>query len=1015
MKQILIIFLSFAVSFFAEDRLAFNRDIRPILSDNCFSCHGPDSHGRKADLRLDTREGATTVNDGVRAIVPGDPEASEALARLLTDDPDDKMPPPEHEKHLDAAEIATIRRWIKEGAEYESHWAFIAPTRPEPPKVADKTWHTNPVDRFVYSAVAGKGLKPAASADPVTLVRRLHFDLTGLPPEPEVVDAFVADPSQGAYAKLVDKLLGSPHYGERMTSYWLDLVRFADTQGFHSDDQQNIFPYRDYVIKAFNSNMTFDRFTTEQLAGDMLENATIMQKVASGYNRLNQVTGEGGAQAGEYLVKYQSDRVRTTSEVWLGSTLGCAECHDHKFDPFTTEDFYRFSAIFADLDQVGVYSGNARSTGNYPPMIDVPQTDETEKLAELDQKLAALNAERDKILDTLTAKIKVPKATEWQLLMPKTAKSSGQSTLKILPDGSVLSTGKKTKNQNYTVTVTVEHDKLGALRLEILPHDSFPGFSRGNGNAVITGFEVYAVKGGKDRRLKLASAEASETRGKHWPAGDVIDNNSKSGWAAYKDDGKQKSSRLLVFRLAAAETLTGVDTLKVVLRHEAARDFHNTGRFKLTLADHPGAVMKGEAGDAALAKAITTPAAKRTADQKRRVRAHIAAGNPKEISDVNKHIKAAEDSKAKLQKTSANTMVSRSVKPRMIRILPRGDWLDNSGKEVQPGVPAFLPQPEGVGDRRFTRKDLADWILDDANPLTARVFVNRLWYLFFGNGISNVLNDLGSQGEWPQHPELLDWLAVEFRESGWDIQHVIRLLVTSRAYQTSSKPTTAQLAADPLNRLHARQARHRLQAEFVRDNALAISGLLVRDIGGRSVKPYQPAGYWSDSYKSVGRPHKYVQDHGDQLYRRGIYTFWKRTFLHPSLMAFDAPNREECQARRPISNTPLQALVLLNDPTYVEAARAFAVNAMKEPGSDSARIKWIVRRAVGRAPTSAESAVLTGLLKEKRARYKDGDDAAALGGVGEYAAPDGVDVAELAAWTSVTRTVLNLHETVTRE
>lgn len=770
----------------AEDKLIFNRDIRPILSDKCFACHGPNADSREADLRLDVRASAVSDRDGVRAIIPGDAGESELLLRILSED--DRMPPPEGEKHLDPSEIATIREWIEQGAEYQMHWAFIAPSRPEVPNPPNTA---NPIDRFIFANLEAHDTEPSSPADPATLVRRLYFDLTGLPPSPEEIDAYAKDPSASAYGALVDSLLDSPHYGERMASYWLDLVRFADTQGFHSDDQQHIFPYRDYVISAFNSNMGFDRFTTEQLAGDLLENATLQQQIASGYNRLNQVTGEGGAQAGEYLVKYTADRIRTTSEVWLGATLGCAECHDHKFDPYTAGDFYRFGAFFADLEQVGVYSGNARSTGNYPPMLALPRVEQTDQITAVDERIAALKVER-------------------------------------------------------------------------------------------------------------ASPNIAD--------------------------------------------------------------------------------------------------------------------NPDELKALDKKIKAAENERRVLDMSIIKTMVSRAVKPRVMRILPRGDWLDSSGEIVEPGVPHFLTQPKQQKGQRLTRLDLAKWMLDDSNPLTARVFVNRLWYLYFGQGLSNVLNDLGSQGEWPRHPELLDWLAVEFRESGWDIKHLIRLMVSSQAYQLSSTPTSVQLAKDPLNRLHARQARFRLQAEFVRDNALAISGLLVRDPGGRSVKPYQPIGYWSDSYKSVGNPHKYVASRGDDLYRRGLYTFWKRSFLHPSLLAFDAPNREACEARRPISNTPLQALVLLNDPTYVEAARAFAVRAMLQTeASPSERITWIIRQAVGRRPQTGEVAALSELYKDKLARYQlNVADAEALAGIGEYRVPANISLVELAAWTAVTRVVLNLHETITR-
>ncbi len=1000
----------------AAQPVSFNEDIRPILSDKCFACHGPDAESRKGRLRLDTRDGAIRVRRGRTAITPGDLEQSELVERILTDDPDDLMPPVETEKHLSAQEKAILLRWIEEGAEYQDHWAYRVPEKTAPPEVADGAWMNSPVDRFLRANWKRVELEPAGLADPVTLVRRLHFDLIGLPPAPEVIEAYASDPSEANYTQLVDELLQSEHYGERMASYWLDLVRYADTMGYHSDDEQKIFPYRDYVISAFNGNMGFDQFTREQLAGDLLENASLQQQVASGYNRLNQVTGEGGAQPGEYIAKYMADRIRTTSEVWLGATLGCAECHDHKYDPFTARDFYQFGAFFADLEEVGVYSGGARSTGNYPPTVNVPQPGEEERAAELADHVQSLIAERKQHFAHLIETVKVPEPSDWELCVPSQATSSGASDLKLLQDGSVLSTGERAQNQNYSVVFEAKEGLLGSLRLELLPDESFKGLSRGNGNAVLSGFEVRVLGTEGERSLQLASVEAdAETRGVWHPQG-VLDADPLTGWAASKDEGPMQTPRSLLFRLAQPEALGPLDSLQVSLRHEADREFHNIGRFRLSRSMRLDAPMAGGLWDEDLRIAIETPASSREREQTQRVQAFVLANAPASLTELDQAIATAESAAKQFEVTRSKTMISRTVDPRVTRLLHRGDWLDGDGEVLEPGVPHFLPQPAQVAGQRLTRLDLAEWLLDESNPLTARVFVNRLWYLLFGNGISNVLNDLGSQGEWPRHPELLDWLSVEFRQSGWDVKHMVRLLVTSRAYRLSSAPSAEQLAADPLNRLHARQARFRLQAEFVRDNALAISGLLQREPGGPSVKPYQPAGYWADSYKSVGVPHEYETSSGPDLYRRGLYTLWKRSFLHPSLLAFDAPLREACEARRPVSNTPLQALVLLNDPTYVEAARAFALRALQETdGSTSTRITWIVRQAIGRAPTAAELETLQQLHGAHLKRYAaDKEAAQALGSVGEFPVPVGIDPVELAAWTSVTRVVLNLHETITR-
>ncbi|MFP6907199.1 MAG: DUF1553 domain-containing protein [Verrucomicrobiota bacterium] len=774
--------------------LEFNRDIRPILSENCFQCHGFDKNARKADLRLDLRDSAVSDRKGVKAIVPGRPGQSALVHRILEDDPDELMPPPDSTKSLTQQQKALLRQWIAEGAGYQLHWAYIPATRPTVPKIAGAT---NPIDAFVRARLNEQGLQPAPEADPVTLVRRLSFDLTGLPPPPGLVQRFQSTDDPGAYPALVEQLLASPHYGERMAVYWLDLVRWADTMGFHSDDERYSTPYRDYVIDAFNSNMPFDRFTREQLAGDLVKQATTQQLVASGYTRMNQVTGEGGAQAKEYRAKYMADKTRSISSVWLGATMACAECHDHKFDPYTMVDFYRMAAFFADLEEPDLVS-RGRRTAIFEPAIQVVQ------------------------------------------------------------------------DVNATIE-DAEHHIAG---------------------------------------LKKQHAE----------------------------NEKRRKAEKVEKKTAEAERKQEKETLKKAER--GLNEARKQGRYSVV---------------------------------------------------------------ARQRKT-----------PRTMRVLPRGNWMDESGTEVQPAIPAFLGAIEKTG--RADRMDLAKWLVQADNPLSSRVFVNRLWYLYFGRGLSEVLDDLGNQGAWPSHPDLLDWLAVEFVESGWDVKHLTRLIVESETYRQSSQlgPTLAKSGVD--NHCFARQSRWRLDAEFVRDGALAISGLLNRQIGGESVKPYQPEGYWSDSYKSVGNPHKYVQDHGEKLYRRGLYTFWKRTFLHPQLLTFDAPTREECVARRPNSNTPLQALVLLNDPTFVEGARVFAQRILQEGGDTfSTRLSFAFAWAFSRKPERKEADVVAGLLEKHLAHYR-GDPAAAkaLIQVGEFAAPGELDPAELAAWTSVARALLNLHETIVR-
>jgi hypothetical protein len=766
----------------AAEPVDFARDVRPILSGRCFVCHGPDARARKADLRLDVRAEAVAA----KAVVPGKAGESELIRRITAADPEERMPPAASKKPaLTPAQLDTLKRWIDEGAKYADHWSFAKLTRPPVPFSRDAKrsgWVRNPVDAFILARLEREKLAPGREADRATLIRRLSFDLTGLPPTPEEVRAFAADRSPDAYEKVVDRLLASPHYGERMAVWWLDLVRFADSAGYHSDNEINVAPYRDYVIRSFNANTPFDRFTVEQLAGDYLPDPTTWQKVATAYNRLLQTTEEGGAQTKEYEAKYSADRVRNFGQVWLGGTLMCAECHDHKFDPYTQKDFYQVAAFFADVREAAI--------GRREPGM-------------------------------------------------------------------------------FVATPTQE---AGLKR-----HD-----------------------------VAVATATA---------------------------------------RLTAA-----------------------------------GAVV---------------PAAVLTAE-----RAALAA---------------ARKAKADYEATVPRTLVTTAGPPRTVRILPRGNWLDTSGEAVTPNTPAFLPPlpPKADPAARYTRLDLAKWTVSPDNPLTARVLANRLWKLFFGSGISRSLEESGSQGEPPTHPELLDWLAGEV-QTGWDVKKLVRLLVTSNAYRQSSAETPALRERDPGNRLYARQSRIRLDAEFVRDNALAVSGLLVRTVGGPSVKPYQPAGYWAALNFPV---REWQNDTGEKVYRRGMYTHWQRTFPHPALLAFDAPSREECTCDRPRSNIPQQALVLLNAPEFVEAARALGGSAATRSGtSDDAKTGWLFERATARRPTPDEAKVLLAVLAKHRESYaKEPGAAQALLKVGNHPAPKDVPPAELAAWASVARVVLNLHETMTRE
>lgn len=813
--------LLFAFPVFAvESQIDFNRDIRPILSDKCFFCHGPDSHERKGDLRLDTEEGAKS------AIVPGDLEKSEFFHRITTDDADDLMPPEESHKKLKDDEIDLLVRWIEDGAVYSEPWAYVPPVKHSPPLVKDEDWPLNRVDNFVLARLESKKLAPSPDADPVTLIRRLHFDLAGLPPAPDRVESFLLEYElnpEEAWGGLVDELLASPHFGERMAIYWLDLVRYADTVGYHGDQDHNISPYRDYVIRAFNQDMPFDQFTREQIAGDLLPESGKWQKVASGYNRLLQTSHEGGIQAKEYNAIYNADRIRNVSAVWMGATVGCAQCHDHKYDPYTIRDHYALGAFFADIHDDG-FNGNSLPANRQPEMRFYP--DDVEK------RIAGLTTERNS----------------------------------ILPD-------------NATKPLAVLEEEIAKLETEI--------------------------KKGKDKKRK-------DELGKDLAA-------AKEAVMALVPEAKQARWKEIEKSLAAEE---------------------NAGRF---------------------------------------------------------------------------TMVTEAKPPRTMRVLPRGNWQDDGGEVVEPAVPSFLGKVDTPEGKAADRLDLANWLIDPENGsggLTARVMANRFWFLFFGTGISRSLSDFGGQGEPPANPELLDSLAVAFFENGWDVKNLVRLLVTSHAYQQSSIASPELLERDPHNQLVARQSRYRLPAEMMRDHALAVSGLLVDEIGGDSAKPYQPSGY----YRHLNFPTRTYQQHDDERqWRRGLYVHWQRMFLHPMMKAMDAPSREECTAERPRSNTPNAALVLLNDPTFVEAARVFAQKVIEENSDTIQRIDWAFEKALSRLPDEEERQALENLLAKTEGEYRSNAEAAEkFAESGNAPVSKGADPVELASWTAVTRAILNLNETMTR-
>ncbi|HEY3965315.1 MAG TPA: PSD1 and planctomycete cytochrome C domain-containing protein [Planctomycetaceae bacterium] len=1035
----------------AEAKVDFNRDIRPILSDVCFNCHGPDKNKRKADLCLDVKEDVYKDHGGYKLVVPGKPAESELFSRLVETDEQQRMPPPEALRQLTKVEIELFKRWIEQGAEWQGHWAYIKPIRPAIPMTENEKrdgqpFLRNAIDNFVLPKLREKGLSPAPEADRVTLIRRLSFDLLGLPPTSQEVAAFVNDSRDNAYEELVDRLLASPHFGERMAMHWLDLVRYADTNGYHGDNHEDRDMYRDWVIGAFNDDMPFDRFTIEQLAGDLLPNATTANRIASGYNRLLMTTREGGAQAKEYMAKYSADRVRNFSSVWMAGTVGCAECHDHKYDPYSTRDFYSLAAFFGDIQEVAV---------GEQPGTKVPTPEQAAQLASFDERLEPLR----KILETQTPELDAAqlareqslrdKKTDWTVLKPASAVSRDGATLKVLDDGTIMAEGANPASDAYELKFSTVLKSVTALRLEVFPDDSLPakGPGRaGNGNFVLSEFSVKAG----DTPLDWSAVNAIHSQ-TDYPIASAVDENPQTGWAILPQVGRANEA---VFQTAADLGDGNETALAISMQHNFGSS-HTIGKFRLSVTSSPRPVRAGS--DQGLPKNIgavfAIDAASRSDKQKQELSAYFRTIAP-QLAETRSQVAALQKQRDGLFGAVRTTLVSTSGSPRAMRVLPRGNWLDDSGDVVAPSAPAFLsPRQTPPEGGRLSRLDLASWVVSPENPLTARVFVNRLWKIAFGQGLVKSIEDFGSQGVPPTHPHLLDWLAVEFMapsgsppfttgkpgrvalnatedgQSGsavspnppllrggekWSVKRMLRLMVTSGAYRQSSRTGEDLRQRDPYNQWLARQNRYRLDAEMVRDNALAVSGLLVHKLGGPSARPYQPPLYWSYLNFPV---REYQADSGDGLYRRGLYTYWCRTFLHPSLRAFDAPTREECTADRPRSNTPLQALVLLNDPTYVEAARAFAERIVREGGADTAsRLEFAYREALSRPVRREEAKLLEALYARHLDGYKtDPKSAEDLLHVGARPLAASLNAPELAAWTSVARVIFNLHEVMTRD
>ncbi|MGB0328721.1 MAG: PSD1 and planctomycete cytochrome C domain-containing protein [Akkermansiaceae bacterium] len=1002
-----LIFLSGAAILGAANKVDFQRQVRPILSDKCFFCHGTDSETREADLRLDMPEGAYEDLGGYAAIVPGKVNDSELYLRITSNKKKEIMPPPKSHKSLTVAEVEILKKWIEQGAEYDEHWAYQDVKKVEAPAEGE-------IDFLVKRRWEAEKVKGSDQASRETLIKRLSWDLRGVPPTAAETQEFLADQTPQAWNKLVDRFLADQKYGERMAVWWLDLVRYADTIGYHSDNEMNVSPYRDYVIDSFNRNKPFSEFTTEQLAGDLLPNPTLEQKIASGYNRLLQTTEEGGAQEKEYRAIYAADRVRNISEVWLGSTLGCAQCHDHKYDPFTTRDFYSMAAFFADIKERGI--------GKRQPNLTVPSAAEQARVTELHQQIAAgqiatllqkdaaFRAKVDQGFQKWVANGKVAQPM-WSKVRPAKFQTPAGTKLVLRGDGTVVEEGKNPAKASYRMTLP-HTGKVAAVKLEALTDASFltkGGFSRANGNFVLTGVELKF----KGKALKISKAKADfEQSG--FPVAHAIDRNASSGWAVGAHEaGRRNGTRRAAFYLDRPVELSKGEELELVLHYQSQHAGHTIGRLGVAVTDNALAAIDGAAGPPPEVLAALKSTS-RTAEQLTVLRSYYVKSGP-EVMAQQETLKALEAEIKKIESGKRKMLVSEALPtPRMTRVLPRGNWMDDSGDEVQPAVPEFLQKGIWkVEGRRANRLDLANWILDEKNPLTARSIMNRVWRLFFGRGLSGDVTDLGGQGQVPSHPELLDWLAADFQEHNWDLKRMVKKIVTSEVYRQSSLVTSFMREKDPANELITRQGRWRVDAEFVRDAALEISGLLNDQVvGGGSVKPYQPAGFW----QHLNFPKKtWKQSQGGDLYRRSVYTFLCRTFPHPSMVAFDAPSREECTAERARSNIPQQALAMLNDPIFVEASRVFGARIAAVKGELRAKIEWAMKEALSRPATKEEVDLLLAVYKKQLEKFNK-DEAAAREflSTGEWPAAEGIAPAEAAAWGQVGRVILNAYETTSR-
>jgi len=1019
----------------------FARDIAPILSDNCYQCHGPDAAQREAELRLDTRSGLFGSREKQQVVTPGNRRESHLWKRITSQDGDERMPPADSGKRLTPNQVELIGRWIEQGADWQGHWAFVKPTRPALPTTSDSQWGKNAIDRFVLARLEKANMTPAPEAERATLIRRVTLDLTGLPPTPREVGEFLSDRSPGAYERVVDRLLASPEYGQRMAVQWLDAARYADTSGYQTDGERFMWRWRDWVIDAYNQGMPFDEFTIQQLAGDLLPGATLNQRIATGFHRNHRANSEGGIVFDEFLVEYAADRVETTATVWLGVTMTCARCHDHKYDPFTQRDYYQLMAYFNNLPE----QGRVMKFGNSVPVMRAPTSSDQRALTTVAEELRQVEAslqsrradlqraqqawEQTKLADTLDVAIEEDLAV--YLPLDGNLNDRQKSTVKAAPVPNGELTYQPAKRR---LGVTLDGKQFVEVK-------EFPHLTGRDKFSFTTWFFVSGEAGGpllslmddgdsRDKGLSLfiEKGRLQLNYGPRWLDDALrvkVQQPLVTGrWyhVALTYDGSHIAAGLKLYLdgklqplLVDLDVFTGTFKTEYPLRlgsRGAAPHFRGkldeVRFYRRELSAHEVQVLS--VADTVAEIARLEPA-DRSAAQVAKIKEyflrHVSA--PDIRRDYLQRLKLKRQQR-KIEEEVPTIMVMRErSKPRDTFILIRGQY-DQPGKQVKQGVPAVLPPL--AADALPNRLGLARWLVDGSNPLTARVAMNRYWSLYFGQGLVRTPEDYGSQGERPTHPELLNWLAAEFVASSWDVKAMQRLIVTSATYRQSSQLTEAGLRDDPTNKLLSRAPRFRLPAEVIRDQALAASGLLNRQLGGPSVRPYQPDGLWKEIASD-----QYTQDHGSRLYRRSMYTFWKRTVPPPTMTTFDATSRELCVMNRSQTNTPLQALALLNDVTYVEAARGLATRIMSEGGgTPEHRLRWAFQVVLARTPTVAEQTVLLARYRQVLDYYKvHQKEAAGLVSVGESRAPKRLDQTELAAYTVLASLLLNLDETVMRE